>query len=117
MNIIETVQKNLGFINLKKIDPNTQEITGQPIDMGNTALAQAGIPAILLGIYNNLELNPDLSILDTDQGKLLERIFGKHTDIVVNQINCYAKIQDKHNLQQLEHIASESMRVIKEKIG
>ena len=25
MNIIETIQKNLGFDTLKKIDPNTQE--------------------------------------------------------------------------------------------
>jgi hypothetical protein len=117
MNIIETVQKNLGFISLKKIDPNTQEITGEPVDMGNTALAQAGIPAILLGIYNRLEQNPDINVLDTDQGKLLERIFGKNTDIVVKQITLYSKIQDKHSLQQLEHIASESMRVLKEKIG
>jgi hypothetical protein len=118
MNIIETVQKNLGFNSLKKIDPNTQVTLGEEADMGNDALAQAGIPAILLGIYNELEENPDVSILDPEQkGSLLECIFGKSADTVIARINEYSKIKDKHNIQQLEHIASECMRVVKEKIG
>lgn len=118
MNIIETVQKNLGFNSLKKIDPNTQETKGEEVDMGNDALAQAGIPAILLGIYNRLEQNPDVTVLDPEQkGNLLENIFGKAADTVITKINDYSKIQDKHNVQQLEHIASESLRVVKENIG
>lgn len=118
MNIIETVQKNLGFNALVKIDPNTQDTPGTDIVIGNDAIAQAGIPAILLGIYNRLESNPDLSILDTDQpGSCLERVFGKSTDLVVKRIYDYSRIQDIHSVQQLEHIASESMRVIRENIG
>ena len=117
MNIIETVQKNLGFMTLNKIDPNTQEVVDQDTVIGNSALAQAGIPAVLLGIYNNLEQNPDLSFLNTDEGKKLERIFGKSVVVVVKKITDYSKIPDKHSLQELEHIASESMRVVKEKIG
>jgi hypothetical protein len=118
MHIIETVQKNLGFNALDKIDPNTQEISGGEGVMGNSALAQAGIPAILLGIYNQLELNPVMDVLDTEKpGSLLERIFGKSTGTIVEKINIYSKFPDKHNVQQLEHIASESMRVVKENIG
>src|ERR1700676_2145987 len=111
MSIIETIQKNLGFDALKKIDPNTQETKGEDTAMGNSAIAQAGIPAILLGIYNKLEENPDLSVFETDQGNLLESIFGKSTETVVNQIDNYSKIKDKHSTQQLEHIASESLRI------
>jgi hypothetical protein len=118
MNIIETVQKNLGFNALKKIDPNTQQTRGEEADMGNDALAQAGIPAILLGIYSRLEQYPDLTLLDQEQkGSLLENIFGKSSEAVVTRINNYSKIEDKHNVQQLEHIASESLRVVKENIG
>lgn len=117
MNIIETVQKNLGFMTLNKINPNTQEVTGEDTVIGKSALAQAGIPAILLGIYNNLEQNPDISLLNTEEGNKLERIFGKSVVIIVKKITDYSKIQDKHSLQELEHIASESMRVVKEKIG
>jgi hypothetical protein len=117
MNIIETVQKNLGLMPLKKINPNTQEISGEPVDMGNAALAQAGVPAILIGIYNRLEIDPDFSSLDGDPGRLLETIFGKSKDIVIKQITAYSKVKDEHSAQELEHIASESIRVVKEKIG
>lgn len=118
MNIVEIIQKNLGFEPLKKIDPNTQETAGVEMSMGNSALAQAGIPSILLGIYNKLEQEPEISWLDTDQSKtdLMETIFGKTGKTVVLQINQYAKLQDKHSDQQLEHIASEAMRVVKENI-
>ena len=116
MNIIETVQSNLGFEALKKIDPNTQETTGDDTAMGNSAIAQAGIPAILLGIYNQLEENPNLSLLDSEQGNLLEKIFGKSAELVVEQIDNYSKIKDKHSTQQLEHIAAESLRVIRKKL-
>jgi hypothetical protein len=117
MNIIETIQKNLGFDTLKKIDPNTQETTGEDTAMGNSAVAQAGIPTILLGIYNKLEATPDLNILQSEQSNILENIFGKSTNLVVSQIENYSKVRDKHISQQLEHIASESLRVIKDGIG
>jgi len=117
MNIIETIQKNLGFDTLKKIDPNTQETKGEDTLLGNSAVAQAGIPAILIGIYNKLEENPDLNLLKPEQGNLLENIFGKSTEKVVTQVENYSKVRDKHISQQLDHIASESLRVIKEGIG
>jgi hypothetical protein len=117
MNIIETIQKNLGFDSLNKIYPNTQQTTGGYAAMGNSAIAQAGIPAILIGIYNKLEENPDINALGSEQGKLLENIFGKSTDMVVMQIDNYSKFKDKHSAQQLEHIASESLRVVKENLG
>lgn len=117
MNIIETIQKNLGFDTLKKIDPNTQETKGEDMVLGNSAVAQAGIPAILIGIYNKLEETPDLNLLKAEQGNLLENIFGKSAGQVVAQVENYSKVRDKHIAQQLEHIASESLRVIKEGMG
>jgi hypothetical protein len=116
MNIIETVQKNLGYDALEKIDPNTQE-TPQNM-LGSTALAQAGIPAILIGLYSRLEMNPDISLLDADQkGNMLENIFGKMSDAVIGRIKDYSKLNDKLSGQELEHIAREAARIVKEKIG
>jgi hypothetical protein len=116
MNIIETVQKNLGFDVLQKIDPNTQETADQGVTIGNSALAQAGIPSILLGIYNRLEADPAIWVLD-QEGDLLEKIFGKCKNTVISKIAEYSKINDQHSVQQLEHIASESLRVLKESLG
>jgi hypothetical protein len=119
MNIIETIQKNLGFSPLIKINPNTQEPEGHDTSMGNNALVQAAIPSILIGIYNRLEMDADIShISDPKQtGGLLDSIFGKSKNEVVKHINAYAKNQDKHNDQQLEHIASECLRVICDGMG
>jgi hypothetical protein len=118
MHIVEAVQKNLGFNVLEKIDPNTQQVTGQDLSLGNNALAQAGIPAILLGIFNRLEEIPDLKALYAGQpGSLLERIFGRSTEELVKQVEQYSKIENKHSLQELEHIAAECLRVIRAKIG
>lgn len=52
----KAVQQNLGFIPLEKIDPNTQETISHDSAFGTNALSPAVIPAILLGIYNMLEM-------------------------------------------------------------
>ena len=118
MNIIETVQKNLGYNSLEKIDPNTQETPGRRQELGTNALAQAAIPSVLLGIYNMLEQTPEPGLLNPDKtGSQMNMIFGKSAEEVIKRINAYSKVADKHSLQELEHITSESMRVIKTKIG
>jgi len=117
MTIIETIQRNLAFDTLKKIDPNTQKTMGEEAMIGNRAVAQAGIPAILIGIYNRIESNPDTDALQAEQGKILQNIFGKATNAVVGQIVEYAKVDDNHIVQTLEHIAAEAIRVVKEAIG
>src|SRR5436305_13543876 len=99
MTIIETIQKNLAFDTLKKIDPNTQETVGEEATIGNRAVAQAGIPAILIGIYNKIESNPDVEALQGEQGKFLQNIFGKATNMVVTGIVDYAKVDDNHIVQ------------------
>ena len=118
MNIVETVQKNLGFDPLKKIDPNTQETIGDDMPIGNTALAQAAIPSILLGIFNKLEDEPDTSWLEagSENAGLFEKIFGKAAPVVAGQISKYSKLQDKNSNQELEHISAESIRVVKDNI-
>ncbi len=56
--------------------------------------------------------------LESDQtGSLLERIFGESSESVVKQIELYSKNIDKHRSQQLEHIASESIRVVRKNLG
>ena len=118
MHIVQIIQKNLGFSSLEKIDPNTQQVPGNEHLLGNNALAQAAIPAILLGVFNRLEQNPDTEPLSSiPPSGLLEWIFGKSAGSVTEQIATYSKVRDKHILQELEHIASESVRVVKESLG
>jgi hypothetical protein len=57
-------------------------------------------------------------LLDAEKsGSLLEKIFGKSAEIVEERVNSYSKNLDKNSTQELEHIASESLRVIKTHLG
>jgi hypothetical protein len=118
MNIVESVQKNLGFEPLKKINPNTQDLNGDDMFIGNIALAQAAIPSILLGIFTKLEENPDASWLknDSDHSGLFEQIFGKVSPAIKFQIEKFSKLKDKNSNQELEHISAESIRIVRDNI-
>ncbi len=118
MNIIETIQKNLGYESLKKVNPNVQDVNQKLTQNGNAALAQAGIPAVLVGLFNQLEQNPDASWLAGDQptGTLMEKIFGNSAPTVVDAIGTYAGNSGSTVKQEMEHIASESVRVVRDGI-
>ncbi|HEY4153962.1 MAG TPA: hypothetical protein VGM24_00990 [Puia sp.] len=119
MNIIETIQKNLGFEPIQKIDPNSQEVANKEAIHGNTALAQAAIPSILLGLFNRLEKERDASWLAGDQptGRLLEKIFGQSNDKVIEIVSVYCLTTDQNVKQEMEHIASESVRVVRDHVA
>lgn len=118
MNVIETIQKNLGYESLQKINPNVQDVDHKLTQHGNAALAQAGIPTVLIGLFNQLEKTPDASWLAGDQptGAMLEKIFGKSAPMVVEKVGSYAGNADSLVKQELEHIASESVRVVRDSI-
>ncbi len=118
MNIIETIQKSLGYQALQKIDPNVQDVEQKLNQHGNAALAQAGIPAVLIGLFSQLEKNPDASWLAGDQptGTLLEKIFGKSAPMVVEKVGNYAGSTGSPVKQELEHMASESVRVVRDNV-
>ena len=119
MNIIETIQKNLGYGIIQKIDPNSQEVTDKESTHGNNALAQAAIPSVLLGLFNRLEKEPDVSWISSDQptGRLLEKIFGDSNNKLVQQVAVYSGLSEPDVRPEMEHIASESVRVIRHHIS
>src|SRR6187549_2970211 len=91
INLVESIQKNLGFQPLQKIDPNTQEVKKPENLSVQDYLPQAAIPVVLLGLYKfscteagNAELlNGEL------QNKLLKTIFGKNTQAVIDKVASY----------------------------
>jgi hypothetical protein len=50
-NLIEIIQKNLGYSSLQKIDPNIQETKEKISRHSQEKLAQAAIPAVLTALY------------------------------------------------------------------
>jgi len=85
---------------------------------GTDSLAQAAIPTVLVGLYNNLQTEESASkILDGDSVNWLTTIFGNKTDSVIDKIAAYAKTAPSSVKQEAEHIANEAVRVVRQQIS
>jgi hypothetical protein len=118
MNIIEIIQKNLGYGAVQRVDPNSQEVLDKESIHGNTAIAQAAIPSILLALFNRLEKEPGAFWLAAGQsgGGLLEKIFGNSDAGLVQRIEMYSGLSGPNVRAEMEHIAAESVRVVRDHI-
>lgn len=119
INLVETIQKNLGFHELQKIDPNTQEVKKPENVSVQDYLPQAAIPVVLLGLYKfscteagNAEL-----LRGELQNKLLKTIFGKNTQAVINKVAAYTGNTNEYAADQMEIIAWEALHVIRNSIS
>ena len=119
MNIIEVIQKNLGYGAIQKIDPNSQEVADKDSIHGNTAVAQAAIPSVLLALFNRLEKEPNASWLAAEQptGRLMEKIFGKSATEITEKIAVYSGLTGPGVKAEMEHIAAESVRVVRDQVS
>lgn len=119
INLVETIQKNLGFQQLQKIDPNTQEVKKPEALSVQDYLPQAAIPVVLLGLYKfscTEEGNAEL-IRGELQYKLLKTIFGKNTQSVIDKVATYTGNTSEYTAQQMEIIAWEALHIIKDNIS
>ncbi len=118
MNLIETIQQNLGYDKLHKIDPNKHDVNKDEKTFGAHSLSQAAIPAILCGLFNHLE-NRDTAevILEGDSSNWLNTIFKDKTEELLRRLAEYAKISGSAVRPEAEHIANEAVRITREKIS
>lgn len=119
INLVETIQKNLGFQPLQKIDPNTQEVKKPENVSVQDYLPQAAIPVVLLGLYKfscteggNAEL-----VRGELENKLLKTIFGKNTQAVINKVASYTGNTTEYAAEQMEIIAWEALTQIRNNIS
>jgi hypothetical protein len=119
INLVESIQKNLGFHELQKIDPNTQEVKKPENVSVQDYLPQAAIPVVLLGLYKfscteagNAEL-----VRGELQNKLLKTIFGKNTQSVINKVAAYTGNSTDYAADQMEIIAWEALHIIRNNIS
>ena len=118
INLIDLIQKNLGYQELQKIDPNTQDIKMDESNFGTQSVTQAAIPAVICGLYNLLKTAAGAGlILDTEATNWLDCIFGKKKDELIKRIAAYSNTSIDAAQQETEHIANEAVRLVKENIG
>jgi hypothetical protein len=116
-SLLESIQKNLGYQPLQKIDPNTQDIKTDEKNLGLRSLPQAAIPAMTCGILNGLQSKEGAEIiLHEENANWLENIFGKKSKEFVERIAEYAGTSAEYTRQEIIHIANEAVRLIRQAI-
>jgi len=117
VNLLETVQKNLGYPPLKKIDPNTHEVKGD----GNTAdkFSQAAIPAVLTALYRYVQSDEGATeFLRGDySSNWVSKIFDSHSLEAVQTISEYARQCNEDPVDKMNAIANEAVKVVKENLS
>ena len=117
-DLIDAIQKNLGYHHLYRVDPNTQDMPVKEKIFGTPAVAQAAIPAVLCGILIRLKSTGAAAmILESESPDWLGTIFGDKKDVVIEKISGYACVSPLTAKQESEHIAHEAVRVIRQNLA
>lgn len=113
-NIIDMIRKNLGFDELHKVDPNTQDIAAGLKTFGMTSVAQGTIPSVVCAICNHLETPGNREFIITgDSNNWLKTIFGEKEDELLEKLSEYSNTTVIAVKGEAEHIANEAVRLVR----
>ena len=118
INLVDAIQKNLGFPELQKIDPNTQEVKKPEQISAADYIGQAAIPTVLLGLYKYSRTSEgNIDILNGElSGNLFSSIFGDLGKPVIDRVAYYTNNTTEFTSMQMEKIAREAVRLVRENI-
>lgn len=119
-NIVETVQKNLGYPALQKVDPNSQEVKDDAHRSSAERLAQSAITAVLAGLVkftrSDNGANYLLSHIGTQQDWLGLIYEGKQNE-AVDKVAHYSVTTVQEAEGHMQKIAGEAVKLIHESVG
>ena len=114
--LAESIQKNLGYPELRKIDPNTQTVKQKNEEEVPNQLGQAAIPTVLLGLYKygNTEKGSEDILRGNISTAWLDLFFGDVKQEAISKVAAYAGKQNEEVAPKMEEIASEAVKIIRE---
>ena len=117
-SLIESIQKNLGFPVLTKIDPNTQQATTGEAVQPVKHFGQAAIPAVLAGLYKlgSTEHGADQILRGNTATGWLGVLFGDTKQDAIQQVAAYSGEQGSATAQHMEGIAQEAVKLIRQNL-
>lgn len=118
-NLVETIQKNLGYDPLQKIDPNIQETKDSVPRQSKAKLGQAAIPATLTALYKFTRTKEGCEIIvgESENADWLNTIFEGKEKIAVDKVAHYAGVTPDEAETAMENIANESIRILRKSGG
>ena len=114
IDLLETVQQNLGYAPLHKIDPNTQDNAWDKTPIENR-FAQAGLPAVLTALYLCVQSDECAGhvLNDEPSRNWADTIFVDNTRPAIQIIADYSGETYEETLKRLNVMATEAVRVAK----
>ncbi len=118
-NIIDALQKKLGFAPLQKVDPNIQETKDKATHNPADRLAQAAVPAVLAALFE---------LTRTEEGTMkmikgdlpcdcLATIFKGGDREAIAKVAQYAGVSEEEARKTMEKVADESVVILQEEVG
>ena len=118
VNLIETIQTNLNYPPLQKIDPNTQEVAVDDTKPNEHRFSQSAIPAVLTGLYkySTTDEGAENILRGNVSTGWVRLVFGDTADEVIQKINSYSFQSSGETKNRMDDIAHEAVRVMKQNI-
>ena len=118
-NIVEAVQKNLGYPPLQKVDPNSQEVKQDAERSSREKLAQSAITAVLAGLvkFSRSDIGAGYLVSGGTKQNGLDLIFSGKQSEAVDKVAHYSNVSVQEATEHMQKIAGEAVKLIHESIG
>jgi hypothetical protein len=119
VNLIKSIQENLGFPPLNKVDPNTQKPATANDENAANKFSQAAIPAVLTGLYRYVQTDEGAAeFLNADSGtNWVAKIFDDNRKEAIQTISSYAQQSNDDPIAKMNAIANEAVKVVKQNLS
>ncbi len=116
INLLKTVQSGLGYPELAKIDPNTQEVKNTVALSTENKKSQALITAVLAGIYKLAKSEEGLLEISNTAlaSDWMNIIFADNKSELLNNIAIYTSMAKESIEPEMNKIAAAAISLIKE---
>lgn len=118
INLLETIQKNLGYPALQKIDPNTQEVVINDKTPDEDRFSQGAIPSVLTAFYKYVHSDIGATkFLEEDlHTNWLSEIFPDNEKKVLETISSYSQQSEEESVNKMNAITRETVKVVNENL-
>ncbi len=118
-NIVEAIQKNLGYPSLQKVDPNSQEVKDIATRSSGEKLAQSAITAVLAGLvkFTRSDNGANYILTQDAEKKWLELIYEGKQSEAVDKVAQYSNTSVGEVEDHMQKIVREAVKLIHESAG
>lgn len=118
-NLLKTLQENLHYPEIRKVDPNIQEVVWDVNASDLDKFAQAAMPAVLTGLYKYAETDKGIKALTTtyNSDNWFEEIFDYKAQVVIQRIANYSGLAPDTVKTKVHEISNEAVKEVKQKIN